>query len=83
MRLRFMFLLMVSILTICFICIYQQRVLYEKNILNIFRTYPISHITAWNSIDIKDKMVLCAYGSSGNKLGKQDLKEITERYGVK
>ena len=41
------------------------------------------HNTPWNELSIQEKMYLCAYGSSGNKLSKQDLKEITEKYGAK
>lgn len=44
---------------------------------------PIEKSTPWSALTIQDKMFLCAYGSSGNKLNKQDLKELTERYGVK
>jgi hypothetical protein len=42
---------------------------------------PVAKETPWDSLSIQDKMFLCAYGSSGNKLSKQDIKEITERYG--
>jgi hypothetical protein len=44
---------------------------------------PIEKSTPWDSLSIQDKMFLCAYGSSGNKLNREDLKEITERYGAK
>ena len=42
----------------------------------------IKHVP-WDKWSIEEKMYLCAYGSSGNKLNKQDLKELTKRYGVK
>jgi hypothetical protein len=35
----------------------------------------------WSEWSIEEKMYLCAYGSSGNKLNKKDMQEIKERYG--
>ena len=42
---------------------------------------PIEKTTPWNDLSIQDKMFLCAYGSSGNKLSKKDLVEIERKYG--
>lgn len=42
---------------------------------------PIEKSTPWDSLSIQDKMFLCAYGSSGNKMSKLDIKEIVKRYG--
>jgi len=34
----------------------------------------------WDKWTIQEKMYLCAYGSSGNKMSKEDIQEIREKY---
>lgn len=54
----------------------------QAHLTNLSIVYNSLHNTPWQVLTIQDKMFLCAYGSSGNKLNKQDLAEITKRYGV-
>lgn len=41
---------------------------------------PIEKETSWDSLSIQDKMFLCAYGSSGNKLNREDINQIEKEY---
>ena len=51
----------------------------------IEKSFRYGHIknVPWDDWTIEEKMYLCAYGSSGNKLNKKDIEEIEKRYGVK
>lgn len=72
--------LLITSLCLHGIAVEQLKHKYEMRITSLFRTYPIDSRTPWSSLSIQNKMVLCAYGSSGNKLNKNDMKEIEDIY---
>ncbi len=43
--------------------------------------YGTIHNTPWEKFNIKEKMFLCAYGSTGNKMSVEDLTEVIANYG--
>ena len=43
--------------------------------------YGDLHSTPWSFFTIDEKMYLCAYGSSGNKLSNKEIDQIRKKYG--
>ena len=41
------------------------------------------HDLPWSYWTIQEKMFLCAFGSSGNRLNKDDMQKIQEKWGPK
>jgi hypothetical protein len=49
---------------------------------NAYKTkYGSIHDTPWEEFDIREKMFLVAYGSSGNRFSDKDLDEIEKKFG--
>lgn len=59
----------------------------EKFILSQYQEHIAQHgslhDTPWKEFTIQEKMYLCAYGSSGNKLTKNDMTEVQKLYGAR
>jgi hypothetical protein len=54
----------------------------EKNWSLYMTKYGSIKDTPWEEFTIKEKMLLCAYGSSGNKLSSRDMFKVFRKYGT-
>lgn len=43
--------------------------------------YGSIHATPWEEFELEEKMFLCAYGSPGNTLSRQDMMDVANKYG--
>ena len=56
------------------------QVTYETSFSDKAKQYGGIKNVPWDNWTIEEKMYLCAYGSSGNKLSQKDIQEIKNKY---
>ncbi len=61
---------------------YNQGVVnYETAVENVYKGRVKIKEVPWDEFDIKQKMLLCAYGSSGNRMSVRDIVEVISEFG--
>ena len=59
----------------------EQYAVMRSRWIGFVNTYGSIKNVPWDEFTLEEKMLLCAYGSPGNKLSDTDVQEVIEKYG--